>query len=54
MGVPTMSSPTVGITILIILAFANLMQLLMQRSDQSKRHKDLQERLQRIEARIGS
>ena len=49
-----MSSPTVGITILIILAFTNLMQLLVQKADQSKRHKELQERLQRIEASLGS
>lgn len=48
-----MSSPTVGITILIILSFTILGQLLMQRSDAKKRHKELKDQLDRLEARLG-
>jgi len=47
-----MSSPTLGITILIILAFANLSQLLFQSRDHRKRHEELQQRLEQIETRL--
>ena len=45
-----MSGPTVGITILIILCFTILSQLLMQRSEHKKRHKELKNQLDRLEA----
>jgi preprotein translocase subunit YajC len=46
-----MASPTVGITILIVLAFTILGQFLFQRFEQKKRHKELKEQLNRLEAR---
>jgi hypothetical protein len=49
-----MTSPTLGITILIILVFANLAQLLMQGREHRKRHREIQERLERIEAGLRS
>ena len=47
-----MASPTVGITILIVLAISILGQLLFQRFEQKKRHKELKEQLDRLEARL--
>jgi preprotein translocase subunit YajC len=49
--VEIMASPTVGITILIVLAFTILGQFLFQRFEQKKRHKELKEQLNRLEAR---
>jgi len=47
-----MNPPTIGITILIILVFTSLIQLLIQGSEHKKRHKEIQERLNRIEEKI--
>lgn len=44
-----MSAPTLGITILIILGFTILSQLLIQRSEHRKRHRELNERMDRLE-----
>jgi hypothetical protein len=45
-----MSAPVLGNTIIIILVFANLTQLLLQGSRQRKCHEELKAMLQRIEA----
>jgi hypothetical protein len=45
-----MSAPVLGNTIIIILVFANLTQLLLQGSRQRTRHEELKAMLQRIEA----
>jgi hypothetical protein len=45
-----MSGPTVGITILIILGFAILCNLLIQDSQHKKRHNELKEQLNRLES----
>lgn len=47
-----MSSPTVGITILIILGFLILCQLLIQGSQHKKRNEELKALLDRIEAHL--
>lgn len=47
-----MSSPTLGITILIILVCAVFSQLLIQSAQHKKRHAELRERLERLEARL--
>jgi preprotein translocase subunit YajC len=47
-----MSSPTLGITILIVLVCAVFFQLLFQGSAQKKRHQELREKLDRLEASL--
>ncbi len=48
-----MSSPTIGITILIVLVFTTLGQLLVQRADHARRHREVMERLDQIVAKLG-
>lgn len=47
-----MSCPTIGITILIVLACAILSQLLIQSFEHKKRYKELRELLDRLEAHL--
>jgi len=45
-----MSTPTIGITVLIVLCFTSLCQLILQGYQHKKRHKELQERLEKLES----
>jgi len=47
-----MTAPTLGITIVIVLVFATLCQLLLQGSRQRRRHEELKTLLERIEAKL--
>ena len=47
-----MTAPTLGITIIIVLVFVTLSQLLFQGSQHRKRHEELKTRLERIEAML--
>ncbi len=49
-----MTAPTLGHTIIIILSFVILFQLLLQRSEYRKRQEEIREILERIESRLGS
>ena len=49
-----MSAPTLGIAVLIILGFTILTQLLVQRSEHRKRHRELKDRMDRLEKLLRS